>query len=170
MKEELIRPDWPAPTNVQALVTTKRMGDMAREGRERLRAFVPSEPSWLKQVHGTSIIELDGEIAHREADGALSRQSGLVCAVMTADCMPVFLCDERGTVVAVAHAGWRGLCAGVIESAVARMESAGKNLLAWLGPAIGPSAYEVGDEVRLAFLAKDQQAAAAFKPVRAGHW
>jgi YfiH family protein len=167
---EVIRPDWSAPANVQALVTTKRFGDMAHEGRERLRAMLPSEPAWLKQVHGTTVVELDGELAHREADAAVTRLRGPVCAVQAADCMPVLLCDADGRAVGAAHAGWRGLCAGVIEAAVRKMRIPGQDLLAWLGPAIGPKVYEVGEEVRLAFIAKDPGARAAFTPNRAGHW
>jgi YfiH family protein len=165
-----LRPDWPAPSHVRALVTTKHMGDMAREGRERLIGLVPAQPGWLKQVHGTEVVELDGEIALREADAAFTRRAATVCAVMTADCMPVFLCDARGTTVAVAHAGWRGLCAGVLEATVGKMGIPASDLLAWLGPAIGPRAYEVGDEVRLAFLGKDAVSETAFKPTRPGHW
>ena len=167
---EIIEPSWAAPANVRALVTTKRMGDMAREGRERLRSLVPSEPAWMKQVHGTSVVEIGGELVHPEADAAVTRRPENVCTVMVADCMPVFFCNAKGTAVGVAHAGWRGLCAGVLEAAVQKMRVPGEELLAWLGPAIGPRAYEVGDEVRLAFLARDAGASAAFAPARAGHW
>jgi len=166
-----IHPEWPAPANVHALVTTKRMGDMAREGRERLRPLLPAQPEWLKQVHGTTVVELEGALGLPEADASFTRRPATVCAVMAADCMPVLLCDSRGTVVAAAHAGWRGLCAGVIESTLDALRLAPSKTLAWLGPAIGPRAYEVGEEVRLAFITRDPAAAAAFSPsTRPGHW
>ena len=163
----MIEPDWPAPARVRALVTTRPMGDMAGAGRSALNALVPSEPVWLTQVHGVVVSELD--LAHRvlNADAAISRKSKTVCVVGAADCMPVLLTDEAGTVVAAAHAGWRGLSAGVIEAAVAAMKAPPAKLLAWLGPAIGPRAYEVGEDVRAAF-SSHQDAFSA--PTRPGHW
>src|SRR2546427_4312686 len=167
---ELIRPDWPAPSNVKALVTTRPFGDMAAgaPGRARLRAHLPAEPRWLRQVHGNEVIDADSARGQPQADAAVARRRGTVCSIMIADCMPVILADASGSVVGVAHAGWRGLSSGVIEATVRAMGSLA--LIAWLGPAIGPRVYEVGDEVRLAFLAKDPAAEAAFKPVRPGHW
>ena len=167
----LLRPQWPAPSAVQALMTTRSAGDMASaEGRARLRALLPAEPAWLRQVHGTRVVEAapGGELP--EADAALTRRPGVVCAVFAADCMPVLLADRHGTVVAAAHAGWRGLCAGVLESTVQAMQREPSELVAWLGPAIGPQAYEVGDEVRAAFVAREARAAQAFRPGRSGHW
>lgn len=167
----IIVPDWPAPANVRALVTTRALGDMrGREGRARLRALLPAEPRWLKQVHGTLTVDAALAGATPQADASFARATGAVCAVMAADCMPVLLCDERGDAVAAAHAGWRGLSAGVIESAVAAMGTPPARVLAWLGPAIGPASYEVGAEVREAFLAKDPRAEVAFQPARPGHW
>jgi YfiH family protein len=169
----LIRPAWEAPGRVAALVTTRVLGDRARpEGRARLAPFLPGglpgEPCWLKQVHGTRVVA--AAAGRPEADAAFTRERGRVCAVMAADCMPVLFADRAGTVVAAAHAGWRGLCAGVLEASVAAMGVAPGELLAWLGPAIGPRAYEVGDEVRAAFVARDAQAASAFARARPGHW
>ena len=167
---DLIRPDWEAPAQVQAMVTTRALGDMASPaGRARLAALLPGAPSWLRQVHGIRVVAA-AEGAPEEADAVLTRERGRVCAVRAADCMPVFFSDREGTVVAAAHAGWRGLCAGVLEETVAAMAVPPAALLAWLGPAIGPRAYEVGDEVRQAFVAKDAQAAPAFAPGRPGHW
>jgi YfiH family protein len=168
----ILRPEWPAPANVHALVTTRRFGDMSlAENKARLRQSLPAEPAWLKQVHGTAIVHAGEEGRDRpQADGAVAHRHGAVCAVMAADCMPVLLADERGAAVGAAHAGWRGLCAGVIEAALDAMEVPPQHVLAWLGPAIGPRAYEVGEEVRDAFLAKDGGAAAAFAPTRPGHW
>ena len=165
----MIQPDWPAPPRVRAFVTTRGEGDLSKEThRDRLRAYLPAEPRWLRQVHGTTVVSYPE--GGSEADAAFTRESNTVCAVMAADCMPVLLADQAGTVVGAAHAGWRGLCAGVLEATVAAMGVPGKELLAWLGPAIGPRVYEVGDEVRAAFLAKDDAAARAFAPARPGHW
>jgi hypothetical protein len=167
-----IRPDWPVSAKVHALVTTREFGDMSlAESKSRLRQRVPSEPAWLRQVHGTEVINAGtGRTDRPEADGAVAHSEGIVCAVMAADCMPVLLADEQEGAVAAAHAGWRGLCAGVIEAALDAMQTPPARVLAWLGPAIGPRAYEVGAEVRDAFLSRDRAAAAAFTPTRAGHW
>jgi polyphenol oxidase len=140
--------------------------------RALLRDYLalPSEPLWLRQVHGCGVagdgVSPDG----CEADASVATGPGLVCAVLTADCLPLLLCDRDGTRVSAVHAGWRGLAAGVIEAAVARMQTPPADLLAWLGPAIGPDAFEVGDEVRAAFLAGDPAATAAFRPSLAGRW
>jgi YfiH family protein len=164
---ELIRPDWPVPSNVKAIVTTRPFGDMAggAPGRVKLRVHLPAEPIWLNQVHGNAVIDADSAGGEPQADAAVSRRRGTVCAVMVADCMPVILADADGSVVGVAHAGWRGLSSGVIEATVRAMGS--KTLIAWLGPAIGPRVYEVGDEVRAAFLPGEQSAFVATRP---GHW
>ncbi len=183
-----LKPEWPAPANVHA-GTSLRMGgvsqppyatlnlalhvgdDPAAVYKNRKRLGLPREPVWLQQVHGNTVInaaDFSGRIP--EADGAYSRQPGVICAVMTADCLPVLLCDRRGGGVAAVHAGWRGLLAGVIEAGVEKLAVAGDQLLAWLGPAIGPNAYEVGDEVRQAFVSRDASASLAFQPATAGRW
>jgi YfiH family protein len=185
-----IVPDWPAPVRVGSLTTTRRggvsvgifaglnlgehVGDdpaAVAANRELVRRRIGAWPVWLRQVHGIRVIDAaDGAGPHPvEADAAFTRQAGVACAVMTADCLPVLLCDTEGTVVAAAHAGWRGLLAGVLEAAVAAMETPRRNLLAWLGPAIGPQAFEVGGEVRAAFVAADPGAARAFRP-SGGKW
>ena len=147
----MIEPDWPAPARVRALVTTSDLGDMAGEaGRRALRAHVPAEPQWLRQVHGKDVISVDGN-PQRVGDGSTSREPGTVCAVMSADCMPVFFADDEASVVGVAHAGWRGLAAGVLEATIDAMRVAPENLMAWLGPAIGPKVYEVGEDVKNVF-------------------
>jgi YfiH family protein len=128
---------------------------------------VPSNPVWLEQVHGTAALSLDQKNLSLRADAALTRKTGTVCAVGAADCMPVLLTDEAGTVVAAAHAGWRGLSAGVIEAALQAMNVEPGKVLAWLGPAIGPGAYEVGRDVRVAFAAYGKAFSA---PTRPGHW
>jgi hypothetical protein len=178
---EGIRPDWSAPPGVRALVTTRsggvsrapwhslnlgdHVGDDPRAvvaNRAQLRAELPSDPLWLAQVHGTRCVDAAQAAPGVEADASFTRQRGVVCAVLTADCLPVLLCDERASVVAVAHAGWRGLAAGVIEATVAAMAEPGERLLAWLGPKIGPQAFEVGGEVRDIFIGQDASASAAF--------
>lgn len=187
-----IVPNWPAPANVCALQSTRQGGvspapwasfnlgdhvgdDPARVAANRalLRGLLPGEPCWLQQVHGTFAVDV-AKMAKTaqvpEADAAYARQAGQVCVVMTADCLPVLFCDRAGTVVAAAHAGWRGLLAGVLESTLHAMGVAPGELLAWLGPAIGPQAFEVGDEVRAAFVAHDPAAAAAFAAHTPGKW
>jgi hypothetical protein len=156
----MIRPDWPAPARVRALVTTRGETDPP----------LPAAPAWLRQVHGTRVVDAAEAVDRPEADAAVARSVGAVCAVQAADCLPVLLADDAGTVVGAAHAGWRGLAAGVIEATLDEMKVPGERLLAWLGPAIGPAHYEVGAEVRDAFLARDAGAAAAFVPNRPGHW
>lgn len=155
----LILPDWPAPPNVRAAMSTRNTSE------EQLRAQLPAEPLALRQVHGTRVVDLDQPSPNVEGDAAVTRTPGRVCAVRVADCMPVLLADERGTVIGAAHAGWRGLCSGILENTVAAMGVPGERIVAWLGPAIGPEIYEVGDEVRAAFKEKE-----AFRPTRPGHW
>ncbi|MDD5296347.1 MAG: peptidoglycan editing factor PgeF [Rhodocyclaceae bacterium] len=183
-----ILPDWPAPGNVRALSTTRAGGvsptpyasmnlgnhvgddpECVARNRDILAGATGARPLWLNQVHGTAIAVAGSAVPGAAADGSVSRLPGAACAVMTADCLPVLLCDRAGTVVAAAHAGWRGLCAGVIESAVAAMGVAPGEVLAWLGPAIGPEAFEVGAEVRQAFTEHDPEAALAFRE-REGRW
>jgi len=171
MTAEVIVPQWPAAPRVRALVTTRALGDMASEaGRARLRGLLPADPQWLRQVHGIEVTDAAQAPPGAAADASYTRRPDVVCAVMAADCLPVLLAHDGGEVVASAHAGWRGLCAGVIEATVGAMGVPAARLLAWLGPAIGPEAYEIGEEVRNAFLARDARAAAAFRPARPGHW
>ena len=163
----MIDPDWPAPPGARALVTTRAEGDMAEiENRKNLRELLPDEPAWMQQVHGIRVIERKEFSGKEEADAAITRRRGTVCSVMIADCMPVLLADDAGTVVGIAHAGWRGLSAGVLEKTILKMNVEPQRLLAWLGPAIGPRAYEVGEDVRRAFAGHDYALAAT----RAGHW
>ncbi|MDW8469866.1 MAG: peptidoglycan editing factor PgeF [Burkholderiales bacterium] len=168
---EVLVPDWPAPERVRALVTTRALGDLAEPAaRARLRARLPAEPVWLEQVHGAAVVEAGPQTAGARADASFARAPDVVCAVRMADCLPVLLAADDASVVGVAHAGWRGLAAGVIEATVAAIGAPPARLLAWLGPAIGPLAYEVGEEVRAAFVARDRALAAAFAPSRPGHW
>lgn len=161
----MIRPDWQAPPSVRAFVTTRDFGDLADEGvRRKLRALLPAEPLWLQQVHGKKVVEMaDDDL---RADASISRQPGSVCVVKAADCMPVLFADAEGTTVAAAHAGWRGLAGGVLEATVAAMAIPRHKIIAWLGPAIGPRVYEVGEDVYQAFSSYPQ----AFVAKRPGHW
>ena len=162
----MIDPDWPAPPGVRALVTTRDFGDLADEGvRRKLRGMLPAEPSWLKQVHGKRVIDLDRH-SPGEADASVTRKPGTVSVVKAADCMPVLFTDVDGTTVAAAHAGWRGLASGVLEETVKAMGVPPQKIIAWLGPAIGPRVYEVGEEVREAFSSYPD----ALVPTRPGHW
>lgn len=188
-----LRPDWPAPANIHALVTTRlggvstspydtlNLGDHVEDDpaavasnrallEQALQAIAPAQaPQWLKQVHGIRVFHPDAEAAVRraqipEADAACTTLAGVPLTVMTADCLPAFFTDRAGSRVAVAHAGWRGLCDGVLEATAAEFADLGE-VLVWLGPAIGPEAFEVGGEVRAAFMAHDPAAADAFRAV-----
>ena len=156
----MILPDWPAPARVRALVSTRGEADPA----------LPAPAAWLRQVHGTGVVDAAQALQEPEGDASVARGPGAVCVVKAADCLPVLLADDAASVVGAAHAGWRGLAAGVIEATLDEMRVPGSRLMAWLGPAIGPKAYEVGEEVRAAFLARDARAEAAFAPNRPGHW
>lgn len=194
MIEDWLVPDWPAAPRVRAVCTTRHGGHSTgpyrsmnpadhvgddpaavRANRSTLQQVLhlPAAPCWLQQVHGTTVIDAAAATAAGAvpvADAACSAQPGVVCAVLTADCLPVILCDRDGRQVAALHAGWRGLVAGVIERTIEVMQLPGEALLAWLGPAIGPAAYQVGDEVREAFLKHDKQAQVAFQPDPEGRW
>lgn len=182
MKPPLILPDWPAPPAVRGCVTTRlggvsaapfdsfnlavHVGDDPRAvaaNRARLGAHLPAEPLWLDQVHGVEVMDADSQRCGT-GDASVARIPGRVCAVLTADCLPVLFCNRSGTVVAAAHAGWRGLASGILERTIWRMGCAPEDILAWLGPAIGPDAFEVGPEVRAAFPEQARDAAAAFRP------
>ena len=178
-----VMPDWPVPASVRVCATLRGGGasegayaslnlanhvgdreDRVAENRRRLRAALelPSEPLWLNQVHGVSVARHTDRDASTPADASVAFERGQVCAVLTADCLPVVLADRSATRVAVAHAGWRGLAAGVLESAITVLDVPASQLAAWLGPAISQPAFEVGAEVRAAFLAKSPGYGAAF--------
>ena len=186
-------PDWPAPQGVRALSSLRgepatggasqgpyawlnlgaHVGDdpaAVAENRRllRSRAGLPAEPSWLVQVHGVTVADLDGVGSQGPADAAITRRPGKVCAILTADCLPIVFTTDTGDGVAAAHAGWRGLAAGVIGATVRAMGVPPERLIAWLGPAIGPAHFEVGAEVREAFLRTDSGAGDAFKATLTG--
>ncbi len=184
-------PDWPAPANVRACTTTrhggvslapytsfnlgKHVGDVmenvtTNRAQLKQRLNLPSPPVWLTQVHGTQVVDAASAVPDCTADASYARQAGAVCAVLTADCLPVLLCNREGSMVAAAHAGWRGLASGVIEATVTALRAPPESLMAWMGPAIGPQAFEVGGEVREVFITHDPQAAAAFTPTPGGRW
>jgi len=187
----LLLPQWDAPATVRAACTLRtggvsaapfdslnlgqRVGDApsaVAENRRRVSAALalPSEPLWLEQVHGTRVVDADLESPAAAADAAVSRQCGRVLAIQVADCLPVLFASRDGAVIAAAHAGWRGLAAGVLEATVAAMGIAPRELIAWLGPAIGQPHFEVGEEVRAAFLAHDPLSAPAFVRNARGRW
>ena len=183
--EHCIIPDWPAPPNVRALQTTRaggvssapyaslnlgsHVGDVplaVARNRMVLNGLLHAEPVWLEQVHGKVVANADADAAdcRPSADASVARHRASVCVVMTADCLPILLCDRQGTVVAAVHAGWKGLAAGVVEATVSAMKIEGQQLMAWFGPAISQSAFEVGAEVRELFVAADPASDAAFVP------
>ncbi|MFI7859521.1 peptidoglycan editing factor PgeF [Pseudomonas promysalinigenes] len=180
LTQSLLFPDWPAPASVRACVTTRaggvslppyetfNLGDHVGDdpaavaaNRQRLSGTFDIQPAWLKQVHGLVVADADPAVVS-QADASWTDQPGIACAVMTADCLPVLFCDRAGTRVAAAHAGWRGLAGGVLEATLERLALAPEEVLVWLGPAIGPKAFEVGLEVRDAFTAVHPEAARAF--------
>lgn len=192
-------PEWPVPSGVRACVTLRRDAGVSQSpfdtfnlgahggdapavvaaNRAQLRAIagLPAEPRWLQQVHGTAVAHMakaDPPAAGMDeavrADAAVTGDRGVVLAVLSADCLPVLFCSDDGDRLAAAHAGWRGLADGVLEATLDAMAVPADQLVAWLGPAAGPQAYEVGDEVRAAFLTADPGCAEAFRPTRAGHW
>ena len=191
---ELIAPDWPAPDSVRAYTTTRRGGVSAApfaslnlsrgdgdadahvaENRSRLaRALdLAAEPAWIRQVHGAKVARAEGRRVSDPpptADASISHPGGHPCVVLTADCIPVLLCRRDGTRVAAAHAGWRGLAGGVLEATVRALDAPPDQVLAWLGPGIGPAAYEVGDEIRDALLRRDADHDGEFRLSRPGHW
>ncbi len=182
--------DWPAPANIHAGVTT-RLGGCSRTPFDsfnlaahvgddpnavernraalRRRLSLPAEPHWLQQVHGTAIRDAS-ETGSPCADATWADRPGEVCAVLTADCVPILLCNRSGTEIAAVHAGWRGLSGGIIAKAAARFRAEPGMLLAWLGPHIGPAHYRVGDDVRNACLTASAAASAGFTDAGADHW
>jgi YfiH family protein len=191
MRREWIIPRWPAPERVRAVSTTRHggvsrppyatlnlaehVGDDAKavavnRGYLERAMMLPAMPSWLQQVHGRQVVDAAKVRRPVAADAAYALEPGVVCAVLTADCLPVLLCDRGGRAVAAAHAGWRGLAAGVIEQTIAAMPVPGGELMAWLGPAISAEAYVVGEEVRKTFVTHDPTAETAFRPAAGGCW
>jgi YfiH family protein len=195
-----IVPRWEAPAGVQGFVTTRNGGtsegaahslDLGHaapdpnararaaidENRRRVQAFLPSRPAWLAQVHGAEVSVVDAAAIARadgstvaRADAAVTWQPDVVLAVRVADCLPVLLADRDGTAIGIAHAGWRGLASGVLENTVAAMHCPPARIAAWLGPAIGPGAFEVGADVHEAFVKEDPDAAAAFVATSPRKW
>ena len=187
-----IVPDWPAPGRVRAASSTRTGGtsggpwrslnladhvaddaEAVSRNRARLREELdlPEEPRWLVQRHGARVVEAGSAPDRAPADGIVARESGTVCAVLAADCLPVLLCDRAATAVAALHAGWRGVAAGIVETGVRALGAAPGELVAWLGPAIGPGRFEVGPDVRGAVLARDPDGGDAFRPSgRPGRW
>ena len=187
--EDWIVPEWPVPARVRALITTRNGGvgtgpyasmnlgervddDAAVVAANRgvLRDFLPAEPKWLHQVHGTKVVVAESVRDPVAADASVATTPNCVSAIMVADCLPVLFAERSGGAVAAAHAGWRGLVAGVLEKTVHALDVKPQDILAYLGPAIGPAAFEVGNEVREAFLAVDPAAEYAFRPHKPDKW
>jgi YfiH family protein len=191
-----LTPNWPAPNNIRAYVTTRKGGYSKNDynsfnlathvgddnatveiNRKHLQKTLqlPAEPFWLTQVRGTHVIALDEidikKSNNPDADGSWTTQPNKICVVMSADCLPVLLCDQKGTCVSALHAGWRGLASGILETGIKSLPVPASQLMAWLGPAISIDAYEIGEEVRQEFLKVDANAEIAFRASnRAGHW
>jgi YfiH family protein len=168
-----IKPIWPAPQNIHAFTTTKAAGnllDLECHGRVREQLNLPSEPVWLEQVHGNKVIRADEVTSKPKADASYTAKPNVICAVLTADCLPILLCDSLGTKVAAIHAGWRSLAGGIIEKTIKELNIQGSECMVWFGPAIGPEKFEVGLEVYEKFLQHDEQAKSAFKKTNKNKW
>lgn len=182
MSADWLTPDWPAPAQVKACVTTRAGGvslepfdrfnlgahvgdepDAVAQNRHSLIEKLNCQPAWLQQVHGVAVAAADPSVV-AEADASWTATPGIACTVMTADCLPALFCDRAGSRVAAAHAGWRGLVNGVLEATLDSLAIPAEDVLVWLGPAIGPQAFEVGPEVREAFLDVQAEADQAFVP------
>jgi len=167
VSEGFIVPQWQGPPAIRALFTTRAIDVPG----DRLGAALPSDPHWLTQVHGSACIDVDeARGALPPADAAVTRRRNVVIAVRTADCLPVLFGDRAGTVAGVAHAGWRGLAAGVLESTIATLDVDPRELAAWIGPAIGRERFEVGRDVLDAYCAGDPSCAVHFRPLRQDKW
>ncbi len=187
----LITPNWPAPDNISAFTTTRLDGysqppydsfnlamhvgdDTATVARNRMllkeQLQLANEPKWLNQIHGIQVIQADTAQINATADASFTRQPQIACAILTGDCLPLLICDRAGSIVAAVHAGWKGLAAGIIEATLTALSVPTKDLLVWLGPAIGPEAFEVGEEVYQQFIAFDPQALFAFKRNANNRW
>lgn len=163
----IIQPTWTAPNNIKAFTTTREYWDAETSS---VRIDLPTTPIWLKQTHSTIALPATSENRFKEGDASYTRALRTICAVLTADCLPILLCNQQGTFVAALHAGWRGLANGIIESTLATSKEPSNQLLAWLGPAIGPHHFEVGADVYDAFVSQDKDAKEAFKPLRSEKW
>ncbi len=189
MRDYCVIPDWPVPANVRSLQTTRlggvssipynsfNLGDHVGDAslsvarnRMLLNSLLPTDPVWLAQVHGTTVANADLASCLPQADACIARRRNAVCVVLTADCLPLLLCDQQGSVVGAVHAGWKGLAEGIVEATVDAMKVEPQFLLAWMGPAISQQAFEVGEEVRAAFVEGDPLAAMAFIRGRADKW
>jgi len=190
-QEHYLQPDWPVASNVHAYTTTRQGGissipydsfnladhvgdddNHVNSNREKLSKDLglPHPPKWIKQVHGTHVVKAETIKNVPEADASMTIKADVVCAVLTADCLPVLLCNRQGNEVAAIHAGWRGLAAGIIENTINAMQTPGKDLLAWLGPANGPTAYEIGQDAYDQLTKADSKSASAFQPLHDNKW
>ena len=191
MNDDFIYPDWPAPSNIKALSTSRIGGnsltsyasfnlaehvgdniDTVQQNRAKLieAAQLPTSPYWLNQTHSTHIINSSDWRQGINADAMFSTTDNHICTIMTADCLPILLCDTQGTMVAAIHAGWRGLAAGIIEKTISKFSAKKNDIMAWLGPAIGPTQFEVGEDVYKAFTSPSPQAHHAFKHTDDTHY
>ena len=189
--ERYILADWPAPAHIKAFVTTRRAGlskgvfssfnmglysgddpSVVQQNRQLLVSDwqLPGAPHWLKQVHGVDVVQAQLNGQEQEVDASFSTTPGVACVALAADCLPVLFTDKAGTVVAAAHAGWKGLASGVLEETVLAMKTPASDIMAWLGPAIGPDHFEVGPEVRERFVSLMAEASTAFKPGEGDRW
>lgn len=173
-----LQPDWPAPANIKAHTTLRdTWGDYTHYPRDdrsdqslKTLLQLPSDPVWITQKHTAIAVEAKPENQAHVADAVFTQETGRVCVVLTADCLPLLICNRQGTHVAAVHAGWRGLAGGVIEATLKNLQQPAEDLLVWLGPAIGPQKFEVGEDVFQAFTQSHPEAATAFQPHVPGKW
>lgn len=184
---KFIIPNWPAPQHIKAYTTTRQgfsgrkpyhdqnrdniSQDDAQESRHLQTLLnLPNEPIWLTQTHSTTVVTADNKNKETNADASYTQEKNQICVVMTADCLPILICNRSGTTIAAIHAGWRGLAGGIIEETIKVLKQAPDELMVWLGPAIGPSKFEVGKDVYDAFVTTDIDAATAFISHKNGKW
>lgn len=177
-----IQPNWPAPKNIHAFVTQRCHGNLGMHIKDDLETALsnrkaiytalnlPNEPIWLKQIHSHIVVPATKNFLNAEADASYADQTNQVCAILTADCLPILLCDFLGKKVAAIHAGWRGLVAGIIENTVQKLNTFPENMLAWIGPGISGQVYEIDDSVRDQFIQKNQNFSSAFIVSKKNHW
>jgi YfiH family protein len=170
MSEHFLQPDWPAPPQIKAYTTLRQSQVKPASPLLKQLLSLPEEPIWIRQTHSTIVLKATADHTNQEADATFTNETNQVCAILTADCLPILLCNRQGTYVAAIHAGWRGLANGIIETALDKLKLPADDILIWLGPAIGPTRFEVRKDVYDTFTLNNPDAVPAFTPIGHEHW